>query len=233
MRAGGSDAPGFGAEPWPDDAGELATPGSDRWHDLLDAHCERFLGDCPSALGEIVPSSQFRITLYPHLPSAERPWLTVRTAGISDYPMSVPERREGQRYCELLTYLPPDWELEGPEGWWPGRMLKQLGQFVHENETWFGKGHTVVISDPGETYSPATLVSAALLRAPEIEQEEFGDLAIEGTRCRFLWAFPITEAETNLKLEHGTEALRALIDQHELSHVLDPRRACLVTGRKP
>lgn len=208
-------------------------PGSERWHAALDAHCERFLGPCPSAFGEIVPSSPFTVTLYPHLPTPERPWLTLRTAGVSDYPMTVPTGRE-DRYCELLIYLPPDWELEGSEeGWWPGRLLRQLGQFVHESSTWFAEGHTVVVSEPGETYAPGTLVSAALLRAPEIEDEEFDELVIEGTPCRFLWAFPITEAETDLKLEQGATALLDLIEEHGLSHVIDPGRACLVTGRRP
>lgn len=233
MRPDGDDVPRFGSEAWPEDARELASPGSERWHDELDAHCERFLGPCPSALGEVVPSSPFVVTLYPHLPSSERPWLTLRTAGVSDYPMAVPTGREEQRYCELLTYLPPDWELEGSEGWWPGALLKQLGQFVHESSTWFGEGHTVVVCEPGETYAPGTLVSAALLRAPETEPDEFVELAIDTTQCHFLWAFPITEAETNLKLQHGTAPLLALIEEHGLSHVLDPGRACLVTGRHP
>jgi hypothetical protein len=230
MRPDGDDPP----LPWPEDLAELATPGSERWHEALDAHCERLLGPCPSALGEIVPTGPFTVTLYPHLPSHDRPWLTLRTAGVSDYPMTVPRGHEDQRYCELLTYLPPDWQLEDSElTWWPGRMLRQLGQFVHESSTWFGQGHTVLVSEPGETYAPGTLVSAALLRAPEVEDEDFDELAIEGTSYHFLWAFPITEAETNLKLEHGTRALLRLIEEQELSHVLDPGRACLVTGRRP
>ena len=65
----------------PDDASDLRTPGSDGWHDALDAHCERFLGRSSSALGEIVPTSRFTVTLYPHPPSSDRPWLTLRTAG--------------------------------------------------------------------------------------------------------------------------------------------------------
>lgn len=234
MRPDRDDRPRFERERWPGDLGELATPGSERWHETLDAQCERLLGACPSGLGEIVPTSRFTVTLYPHLPSPDRPWVTLRTAGVSDYPMTVPGGREAQRYCELLTYLPPDWEPEGSDrGWWPGRMLKQLGQFVHESSTWFGAGHTVMVSEPGETYAPGTLVSAALLRAPDVEEEAFRELAIEGTSCRFLWAFPVTEAEVNLKLERGTEALVALLEEHDLSHVLDPGRACLITGRRP
>ena len=234
MRSDSDDAPRLEAKPSPQGAGQLTAPGSERWHELLDAHCERFLGPCPSALGEIVPSSPFGLTLYPHLPSVGRSWLTLRTAGVSDYPMRVPAGREEQRYCELLTYLPPDWDLEGPEErWWPAGLLLQLGQFVHESPTWFAAGHTVLVSEPGEVYAPGTLVSAALLRAPQTEPEEFDELAIDGSPCRFLWVFPITEAETNLKLEQGTEALLALIEEHELSHVLDPARPCLVTGRQP
>ena len=217
-----------------DELGCLATPGSARWHEALDAHCELFLGPFPHALGEIVPTSSFKVTIYPHQATPERPWQTVRTAGVSDYPMHVPRGRADERYCELLTYLPPDWPPEdSPNGWWPAALLKRLGQFVHENETWFGAGHTVLVSEPGETFAPGTLVSAALLRAPDVEHEEFNALALEGISCRFLWAFPITEAETNLKLERGTQALLDLIDEQGLSHVLDPARPCLVTGRRP
>ena len=208
-------------------------PGFRRWHQALKQHCERFLGPSPHGLGEIVPSSEFALTLFPHPPTSDRQWLTIRTAGVSDYPMAAPSGEEDRAYCELLTYMPPDWELQGSDGgWWPAAMLKRLGQFVHENETWFGDRHTVVLSEPGETYAPGTLFSGVLLRLPTAEPDEFDELTIEGIRCRFLWAFPITEAETELKLEQGTEALLALID-HQLDHVTDPRRPCLVTGRQP
>jgi len=63
----------------------------------------------------------------------------------------------------------------------------------------------VLVSEPGETYASGTLVSAALLRAPEVETEEFDERVIDGTPCRFLWVFPITEAETEFKLEQRSE----------------------------
>jgi hypothetical protein len=82
---------------------------------------------------------------------------------------------------------------------------------------------------------PPRAFTATIAAKPsrEVEDEDFDELAIEGTSCHFLWAFPITEAETNLKLEHGMRALLRLIEEQELSHVLDPGRACLVTGRRP
>jgi hypothetical protein len=150
--------------------------------------------------------------------------------------MAMPAGMEDRSRCELLTYLPADWEMIGdiPEQqWWPAALLKQLGQFVHEQSTWLGDEHTIVVSEPGETYAAGTLVSAALLRSPSIEARGFDELMISGTPCHFLWAFPITEAETNLKLERGAGALLELLAANEVGHVLDPARACVVTGRRP
>ena len=181
--------------------------------------------------------SPVSITLCPHLATAERSWLTLRTAGVSDYQMAVPKEMNERRYCELLTYLPSSWQILGADTsdaqWWPARLLKQLGQFVHEQETWFADGHTVVVSEFGETYSAGTLVTAALLLAPRIEPPEFDELVIDGTPCRFLWVFPITEAEVQFKLEHGADALLELMSNQKVSHVLDPGRACLLTGQQP
>ena len=209
----------------------MSDPGSARWHKRLDRHCKRFLGPFPFASGEIVPSSEFRISIYPHLPTAERPFMTPRTAGVSDYPMHVPPGQERRRRCELLTYLSAGWDLD--EQWWPGALLRMLGQFVHEHETWFEPGHTILVAEPGETYEDGTLVSAVLLRPPTAEDPQFDELVIDGVPCRFLWAFPITEAECDFKLEHGADALLALIAEHELGHVLEPGRRCLVSGRLP
>jgi hypothetical protein len=45
--------------------------------------------------------------------------------------------------------------------------------------------------------------------------------------------FPVTEAELQLKLERGTDALLELIGTKDVGHVLDAGRACMVTGRRP
>ena len=209
----------------------MTIPGSARWHEDLDRHCEWFLGRRSHVFGEIVPSSEFQISICPHPATAQRPYMTLRTAGVSDYPMRVPRGRECERRCELLSYLPAGWDLH--EQWWPGALLRMLGQFVHEDQTWFEPGHTVLVAEPDEIYAEHTLISAVLLRAPTAEDPRFEALVIDDTPCQFLWAFPITEAECDLKLEHGTDALLALISEHDLSHVVDPGRRCLVSGRLP
>jgi hypothetical protein len=153
--------------------------------------------------------------------------------------MAVAERAVDRRYTELLLYLPAGWELldagrgVAEQAWWPARLLKRLGSYVHEHSTWLGPNDTVAVSEPGESYAPGTLVSGALLLAPRVEPEGFDPLIIDGVPCRFLWVFPVTEAELQLKLERGTDALLELIGTKDVGHVLDAGRACMVTGRRP
>ena len=145
--------------------------------------------------------------------------------------MHVPAGLEDRQHCELLTYLPVDWEPGDVTMWWPAALLRLLGQFVHEHQTWLDVGHTVTLSEPGAVYAPGTNISAVLLRAPTVES--FQQLMIDGTSCRFLWAFPITEAECDFALEQGPEALLSIIETQAPSHMIDPGRACLLRGRRP
>ena len=208
-------------------------PSPARWHAELDAHCERYLGQW-SAFGEIVPTSAFEITIYAHR-APDRACQTLRTAGVSDYPLHVPAGSAHPRRCELLTYVPATYDPEhGKEtDAWPEGMLRLLGEFVHENKTWYVPGHTVLLAEPGEVYVPRTLISAVLFRSPTAESPEFDELEIDGEPCRFLWAYPITAAERSYAVDNGADALRTLIAASAFDLGLQPRRRCLVSGRQP
>jgi hypothetical protein len=54
------------------------------------------------------------------------------------------------------------------------------------------------------------------------------ELVLEGDPVSLLWVVPITTAETNLKLEHGTDALLGVFDEQQHPVVLDPRRQSYV-----
>ena len=211
-------------------------PSDQAWHQNLDRHFQTHVGPCPQPMGEVV-SGTVAITLYDHVPTESRPWRTLRTAGVSDYPMSVPKGFDAHRYVELMVYLPADWDLWGldvAEGhWWPARLLKQLGNFVHDQSTWFGGGHTVRLAEPGQTLGDATLFTTALLLPPWPEVPTFDQFQLDRIPCRFLWVVPITEDEENFSLDKGAQALVALMRKANVSHVIDPSRSCLVTGKAP
>lgn len=231
-----------GREPEQAEAPAGGTPASEpqsRWREAVDAHCDRFLGPTPRTLAEIVPTGDFQVNLHPHPATDVRPWLTLRTEGVSEYPMAVPENVNDPDRTELMMYLPKDWDLstptaESPEPWWPASLLFLLGHFVHDEKTWFGPHHTVTVAEPGQMYSPGTLFSAVfLLPPPPVEAKEFNELVIDDIACSFLWVFPITQAEADLKVEKGFESLVALMQEHEIGHILDPKRPCMVTGHRP
>ncbi|MEJ7764251.1 MAG: suppressor of fused domain protein [Acidimicrobiales bacterium] len=205
------------------------------WHSALEAHCENVWGR-GRAFGEIV-QGDVPVTLYEYGPSRERAWRTLRTGGVSDRPLAVPKAEDHRRYSEFLLYLPAQWDAFGDEAggdqWWPAGLLRHLGSFVHEAETYFAPGHSVRVADPGAVYSPGTPFQAAFLLPPWFEPKGFDDLQIEGIPCRFLWVCPITEAETDLLVNRGANALLSLMGERRLSHIIDPNRACLVTGNHP
>jgi hypothetical protein len=149
--------------------------------------------------------------------------------------MNVPTEHIDRGHLELMTALPADWPLDfasaGEEAWWPFRLLKRIGWFVHERRTFLLPGQTIQLEDPSQPFVPSTLLSAVLLVPPVNEDDGFNKLEIAGTQYRFLHVVPITGAELEYKLQHGTPALLELLFSKDVGPIIDPRRACAVTGR--
>jgi Suppressor of fused protein (SUFU) len=213
-----------------DDAGaQLVAGPPPGWREALDRHCERFLGPCPAVLHELV-SDVVHLDLYPHEPAPDRPWTTLRTGGVSDLATGPPAEMASFQHVELLTYLPPTWDLSRRDSWWPGRMLKEIGRYVHQERTWLGPGHTLSLEGGDERDVAGSRFAGAMLLPPDCEPEAFDRLEIAGVPVRFLWMVPLTAAEIDFKLSHGSEDLLDLMRQRRLPQVLNPARACLVTG---
>ena len=88
-------------------------------------------------------------------------------------------------------------------------------------------GHTVSNSRPlGQEDS---LLSAFFFLPPYFENPEtFTSLKIDGDRVDMLWVVPITSAELEYALKHGSQALDELLSEVELDPVVDEQRASLV-----
>lgn len=205
------------------------------WRDLLQAHLDRYLGSEGKIFHEVV-SETVSLDLSVHTPTEERPFFTIATMGVSDAGLNVPEGAEEYRHIELICYLPLGWNVDfanvGDESWWPGRLLKQLGRFVHEYRTFFAPGHT--IPNPGGPYTGGSVLETALLVPPFLDEDDgFHVLEANGKECRFLAVWPITSAECQLKLERGTGDLLDVLEKAGVSPVIDPYRNCAVTRRKP
>jgi hypothetical protein len=91
-------------------------------------HVERYIGKIETVWHEII-SDLVHIDVHWVQPTAERPYHTLVTSGMSDRPMTVPEGAENFCYGELVLCLPQEWPIsEGAfkdeKNYWPIRLLK-------------------------------------------------------------------------------------------------------------
>ncbi|WP_460350183.1 suppressor of fused domain protein [Actinoallomurus acanthiterrae] len=167
-------------------------------------------------------------------PTAERPYRTLITSGMSERPMTVPEGAGISPYAELMLCLPGDWPLTQTALYdertgWPVRVLKQVARLPHEYATWIGEWHSVPNGDPAVPYAPGTpfvgvVVTPMLNVRPEARTIEVGD----GTLINLLALVPLHPAEVGLKVSRGTDALITALDRGNVSELLEPTRPPLV-----
>lgn len=196
---------------------------------VVSDHVERHLGPVDSVWHEIV-SDLVHIDLHHVLPTADRPFHTLVTTGMSDSPMSPPEGYEECRHAELIAVLPPDWPIskeafDDEANYWPLRWLKTLARFPHEYDTWLWAGHTVLNGDPAQPFAPDTKLCCALLESPLTAPEGFHWLEIDERKTiNFFALVPLYREEMEFKLKHGADALLDRFDKHGVSEMIHPAR---------
>jgi hypothetical protein len=203
----------------------------DGWRESIEAHLEKYFGECAGVFHEII-STNVHLDLYMYSPTEQRPYTTIVTVGASDQPLSTPEGAEIFQHIELFMHLPPDWPL--PDGkdmadelYWPFKILKQIARFPHEYSTFLAYGHTVPNENPPVPYAKNTSFECALLCKPLFEDESFHHMEYKNKKLTMLQLVPITEIETEIKLELGYDALvDALLTQVKMQPALNIKRPC-------
>jgi hypothetical protein len=201
--------------------------------EAIDRHVATHFGPVAFVLHEIA-SHLVGVHVYVVGPSAERPYQTLVTSGMSERPMTVPDGHGISPYAELMLCLPADWPLTqaallDERTGWPVRVLKQVARLPHEYGTWIGEWHSVPNGDPALPYAPGAPFAGAVVTPmlnvrPEARTIDVAD----GTRINLLALVPLHPAEVMLKVSQGTDALIAALDRGGVSELLDPTRPSLV-----
>lgn len=207
--------------------------------EAFDAHVERFLGEDYLVWHEI-GSDTIHLDVYLWRPTAERPFFTFVTSGMSDLPMSVPDgavRAGVTDLAELMVCLPADWPVptQGTVPWgddatyFPVRWLKALARLPCEYGTWLGFGHSVPHGDPAKPLTEGTAAVGWLLLPPITLPDEARSLPLpDGRRLDLFALIALTAAELDRKLDQGPEALFEGFDAAGVNEVLDVHRASTV-----
>jgi hypothetical protein len=189
----------------------------------ISAHIHRHLGPVETVFHELV-SDTVHIDVHIVLPTPDSPCVRLVTSGMSDLPMTVPAGLGAPRHAELMITLPADWKLDkdsfkSEEWYWPVRLLKHLARLPHKYATWFGVGHSIPHGDPATPYAPNTRLCGAIIVPPLTAPDEFNTLVIDADKViSFYSVLPVYQAEMDLKLRKGADAL---FDRLSAKHVTD------------
>jgi len=171
-------------------------------------------------------SPDFHLDIYLIRPTEYRKFQVLMTGGVSSRPMTVPAA-ECNPFIELAMLLPAGWDVAG-ENWklernyWPIRLLKDLGRYPRQNNTWLGFGHTVPAGRRG-AMGPAHFVASILLKSFSLP-ERFQQIHCGDTRIDLLTVFPLYQEELDYARAHGTNRLLTTFDEHDISDIIDVNR---------
>jgi len=203
-------------------------------------HIERHVGPISGVFHEMI-SDHVHIDVHIVAPSADFPFYTLVTSGMSDRPMHLPAEAtpedELPSYLELCILLPSTWPMPAPgeplgeafedeNNYWPIRWLKILARFPHEYHTWLGYGHSIPNGEEAAPFADHTGLGCMLLLPALSLPEEFQELVISPDKTiHFLNLWPLYQSEMELKLEAGTDALLDRLEAYGITDVLDPDRS--------
>lgn len=197
--------------------------------ELVGRHIERHLGSVTAVFDEIV-SEVIHVHIQHVRPTADRPFHTLVTSGMSDRTMAAPAAAPACTHAELVALLPPGWPLSreafaDEAHYWPLRQLKLLARLPHECGTWLWSGHAVPNGDPPVPFAMSTKLCCSCLLPPVSLPESFAFLnAVDGRRIVFFALVPLYREEMAFKLRAGSEALVDRLDKASVGDIIDPQR---------
>jgi hypothetical protein len=161
------------------------------------------------------------IDIYQFAPTGGRHYWTLITSGMSNERQIEPDDclEHMSTRAEILMYVPE------PQHWMFD-VLKVLAEMPFDDNTYLHWWHTVPNGMP-MTANPSVLTSFFFL-PPYFEVPDFSKFELDGDRVDFLWLVPITEAEREYAIEHGSQELEKRLEEAELSHVVDESRKSVV-----
>ena len=145
------------------------------------------------------------------------------TSGMSDLPMNVPNQLKAPRRVELVLYCaePQPQYVE---------TLRWIAHFPHDQKTWVGSAHTIPNGDPPAPFWGSAILNTILLMPTIVQRDQKlkDELMIAGEGVDLLWVVPLTQAECELKLAKGLDAILDLFGRNRHPHVFDPNRRSYV-----
>lgn len=205
--------------------------------EAIEAHVDKYVGESPMIFHEIV-SDQLHIDILHVPPSADQPFHTLLTMGMSAIPMTVPTGFDDPDRAELVIMLPAHFAVsaeafEDENNYWPVRGLKDLARLPVNFDTFLWFFHTVPNGDPPEPFAPGNKFVCWMVIPMSCFDEAFPNLTIKSGflgrgsfTMHFMQIVPLFKEEMEYHLEHGADALLTRLEAADIDPVdlCDPQR---------
>lgn len=195
----------------------------------IQQHIANYIG-IPKIVNHEVTSNIVHIDIFIVPATTTREYHTLITAGMSALPTKTTDDEEEWKYTELMLYLPSKWgvskeELKDPDNYWPLALLRNLGRFPHEKNTWFSLGDTIPNGEPPKPFVDRTELSNVVLLPPMKEKREFFELQMhQDKKVRFMVVAPIYNEELLFLHRNGFNEFLDILDKSNFNDVLDLQR---------
>lgn len=157
-------------------------------------------------------------------PTDKRPYYVISTLGMGAQSMkNVPEkeRNHGIGRCELLMYLPKDWNLKvrDYDNYWPISWLRGLMTYPTVQKTWLSYGHTIRVGNE----FPNTKFDSFLFDFPHFTKHNTFKVKLKTNKEIFFYqVVPLYNDELMYKLENSYTDLKALLKED--AGIINPKR---------
>lgn len=244
-KKGKKPKPNRRASSSPDKSSDVAYLTAEHVDKLLE-HYERNFGTQYHIMIHEKVSERVHLDTYIYAPTAERPFITAATVGMSALPvigLEEEKQADGDSHhdgdphnpadrVELIMYLDQNWDFDSNIGLMPIVMQNFIARYPHVSHTDFWQ--SLSIEYPTDFVIEGSLLTDAYIATPVFENlggnlEDFIHVNFpDGTACHIYWHTPITMAECYLKRTEGAKELELLLIENDCC-VLDIDRQCLVS----
>ena len=193
----------------------------------ISEHVEKHIGPVHRVWHEMNPGL-VQTDIVQVAPTAERPFWTLITLGMSHQAMHTPDDAKDYGRAELMICLPSDWPLEeqdlkNEQHYWPIGLLKSLAALPFEHRTWIGPGHTI---PNGDRLQPGTAMCCSLILPPlfQLPEELHVLRQANGSVVRFYSVWTLYPDEVQSKLDHGLDSLLKRLKRHSITETVSADR---------
>jgi hypothetical protein len=194
--------------------------------EIIDNHLDHFFDeDAEIVVFDEIESEIIHRDIFFIKATDDRPYHILLSCGMSALPMKIPDDIESSDLVEIMILLPKEWNLEyesfsDEKNYWPIRIMKEIMIAPHENESWFGFGHTFAHEDNEEFAEGIGFNSIMLASSMELS-EEFTQIELENRKVIDIYTLiPLYNEELEFKKKNGANALLERFDNFGIEEIV-------------